>query len=67
MQKQLLGGLALGNAATIQLAFRPCDTTQLRSATVKTRSGETETLPLFANKDSIGGEVRQCTCLLRAA
>eukprot|EP00891_Asterochloris_glomerata_P007564 jgi/Astpho2/7564/Aster-02470 len=56
--KQLLGGLALGNAATIQLAFRPCDTTQLRSATVKTRSGETETLPLFANKDSIGGEVR---------
>ena len=63
MQKQLLGGLALGNAATIQLAFRPCDTTQLRSATVKTRSGETETLPLFANKDSIGGEVGQRSCL----
>lgn len=42
----------------MQLEFRRADRKPVKAATVKSKNGETEQLPLYTNKDSIVGEVR---------
>lgn len=41
----------------MQLEFKDDDGTPVKTATVKAGGGETETLPLYTNKDTITGEV----------
>ncbi len=41
----------------MQLEFKNDDGAPVKTATVKAGGGETETLPLFTNKDTITGEV----------
>ena len=41
----------------MQLEFKRDDGTPMKTATVKAGGAETETLPLFTNKDTITGEV----------
>ena len=64
LQKGLFGGLALGANASVQLEFRRADRKPVKAATIKGKSGETEQLPLYTNKDSIVGEAsRVHVCL----
>lgn len=55
----IFGGLAgLGSVATVQLEWRRADGRPVATAAVRGRGNETETLPLFTNKDSIVGDVK---------
>ncbi|CAL8462753.1 g2286 [Coccomyxa elongata] len=54
----IFGGLGLGQGGTVQLEFKRDDGTPIKTATVKAGGAETETLPLFTNKDTITGEVK---------
>ena len=56
-QKNIFGGLGLGQGATVQLEFKEQDGAPVKTATVKAGGGDTETLPLFSNKQTIAGEV----------
>lgn len=56
-QKNIFGNLAWPHA-TVQLDFRREDGAPVKTATVKAKGSETETLPLFTNKDALRGEVR---------
>ncbi len=44
----------------MQLDFRGEDSRPVKTATVKAGGGETETLPLYSNKQSVIGEVPRC-------
>lgn len=55
--KGLFGGLGLGQAISIQLEFKRKDAQPVTTASVKTKLGEAETLPLYTNKDDVLGEV----------
>lgn len=56
--QNIFGGLAgLGSVATVQLEWRRADGRPVATAAVRGRGNETETLPLFTNKDSIVGDV----------
>ena len=57
LQKNLLEGLGLGAGGSIQVDFKGADGKPVRTATVKSKTNETETLPLYTNKDTIHGEV----------
>ena len=41
----------------MQLEFKGEDATPVKTATVKAGGGDTETLPLYSNKQTIAGEV----------
>ncbi len=56
-QKNIFGNLAWPHA-TVQLDFKREDGAPVKTATVKAKGSETETLPLFTNKDDVRGEVR---------
>lgn len=55
-QQNIFGGLGLGQGGTVQLEFKNEDGSAVKTATVKAGGGETETLPLYTNKDTITGE-----------
>lgn len=60
-QNKLLGGLGGfvgGQACSVQLEFKRADGQLVPTVTVKTKKDDTETLPLYTNKDSVLGEVR---------
>lgn len=57
-QKNILGGLGLGPGGSIQVEFKGPNGRPVRSATVKVKGNETETLPLYTNKDTVAGEAR---------
>lgn len=57
-QKNILEGLGLGAGGSIQVDFKGANGRPVRSATVKAKGNETETLPLYTNKDTVTGEVR---------
>lgn len=50
----------MGAGGSIQIDFKTADGKAVRTATVKSKGNETETLPLYTNKDTITGQV----CLL---
>eukprot|EP00208_Stichococcus_sp_RCC1054_P007891 CAMPEP_0206152146 /NCGR_PEP_ID=MMETSP1473-20131121/39179_1 /ASSEMBLY_ACC=CAM_ASM_001109 /TAXON_ID=1461547 /ORGANISM="Stichococcus sp, Strain RCC1054" /LENGTH=516 /DNA_ID=CAMNT_0053549703 /DNA_START=223 /DNA_END=1773 /DNA_ORIENTATION=- len=55
----IFGGLAgLGSVASVQLEWRTRDGSAPQTVTLRGRGAETETLPLFTNKDSIVGDVK---------
>ena len=54
-QKNIFGNLAWPHA-TVQLEFKR-DGAPVKTVTVKAKCSETETLPLFTNKDGVRGEV----------
>lgn len=55
----IFGGLAgLGSVATVQLEWRGSDGKEPKRVSVRGRGNETETLPLFSNKDSVVGSVK---------
>ena len=56
-QKNIFGNLAWPHA-TVQLEFKREGGAPVKTVTVKAKGSETETLPLFTNKDGIRGEVR---------
>lgn len=56
--QNIFGGLGLGHGATVQLEFKNEDGTPVKTAVVKAGGGDTETLPLYSNKNTITGEVR---------
>jgi hypothetical protein len=64
LQKNLFEGLGIVHTAAINVDFRRGDGAPMRNATIKVKGGETETLPLFSNKDGIVGEVSQLHCAL---
>ena len=56
--QNIFGGLAgLGSVAQVQLEWRRADGRPVATAAVRGRAGETDTLPVFSNKDSIVGDV----------
>jgi hypothetical protein len=57
LQQNLFGGLSIVPSATINVEFRRGDGAPLRTASIKVKGGEVETLPLYTNKDGITGEV----------
>jgi vacuolar protein sorting-associated protein 26 len=55
----IFGGLAgLGSVAQVQLEWRRAYGRPVATAAVRGRAGETDTLPVFSNKDSIVGDVK---------
>eukprot|EP00884_Botryococcus_braunii_P015314 jgi/Botrbrau1/2466/Bobra.0226s0025.1 len=56
--QNLFGGLSIVPSAAINVEFRRGDGEPIRTATIKVKGGEVETLPLFSNKDGITGEVK---------
>ncbi len=52
--KSLFG---IGQHVTIALDYKRRDGLPITTANVKTKLGETETLPLYTNKDSVCGDV----------
>jgi len=57
MQNLLLDGLRLGAGGAIAVEFKSTDGKPLRTATVKAKGDQTETLPLYSNMDKVAGEV----------
>lgn len=61
MQNKLFGGLVGGAVCTVQLEVRPSGTAAAAGVpatiSLKNKREEVETLPLFASKDTISGEV----------
>ena len=55
-QKNIFGNLAWPHA-TVQLEFKREGGAPVKTVTVKAKGSETETLPLFTNKDGVRGEV----------
>lgn len=47
----------------MQLEFKRENGAPVKTATVKSKGSETETLPLFTNKDAVRGEVRSAALL----
>ena len=64
-QNKLFGGLVGATPCTVQLELRPSAAAAASggvqpTVTVKNKRDEVETMPLFANKDTISGEVGAC-------
>ena len=57
-QNKLFGGLGLGSSCTTQLEFSTPGGAPPATIKVKTRRGESETVPLFTNKDTLCGTVK---------
>jgi hypothetical protein len=57
LQNILLDGLRLGAGGAIAVEFKTADGSPLKTATVKAKGDQTETLPLYTNKDKVAGEV----------
>lgn len=58
LQKSLFEGLGLGAGGSIQVDFKTANGRAVKTATVKAKGNETETLPLYSDKDTVTGEVR---------
>ncbi|KAK9821137.1 hypothetical protein WJX81_006664 [Elliptochloris bilobata] len=57
VMKNIFGNLAWPHA-TVQLEFKREGGAPVKTASVKAKGSETETLPLFTNKDAVSGEVK---------
>lgn len=65
-QKNIFGNLAWPHA-TVQLEFKRESGAPVKTVTVKAKGSETETLPLFTNKDGVRGEVRSAALSLSSS